>query len=34
MAPETLILIRPSKQVETNAIAKIIKFSVQQLFMS
>ena len=32
-APKTLILIRSSKQVETNAIAKIIKFSFQWLFM-
>ena len=32
-ALETLILIRLSKRVETNAIAKIIKFSVQWLFM-
>ena len=30
---ETLILIRPSERVETNVIAKIIKFSVQRLFM-
>ena len=28
-APETLILIQPSEWVETNAIANIIKFSVQ-----
>ena len=32
-APEILILIRLSKQVETNAIEKIIKFSFQPLFM-
>ena len=30
---ETLILIRPSEQVETNVIVKIIKFSIQRLFM-
>ena len=32
-ALETLILIRLLEWVETNAIVKIIKFSVQQLFM-
>ena len=31
--PKTLILIRPLEQVETNDIVKIIKFSVQRLFM-
>ena len=33
MCWEILILIRPSEQVETNAIWKIIKFSFQRLFM-
>ena len=32
-ALETLILIQPSERVETNVIAKIIKFSIQKLFM-
>ena len=32
-ALETLILIQESERVETNGIAKIIKFSVQRLFM-
>ena len=33
VGPKTLILIWPSEQVETNTIAKIIKFSFQGLFM-
>ena len=32
-ALKTLILIRSSEQVETNVIVKIIKFSIQRLFM-
>ena len=32
-APKTLILIRSSERVETNVLAKIIKYLVQQLFM-